>query len=511
VTDAVRTVPELLGRLERESPHLEVFRDARRRLTAAEAASAVARLEHALRSTGLGPGERLLIVSENDVATPALVLAAQRLGAWPALINARVGVAEVEAMCQCAQPRLVVHAVEASPAAQALADTVATEEWDDPATGRLRWQRLSAAKVHDTGASDVALLLFTSGTTGRSKAVMWSHAGLIALGRVLAQTRATMPGAIVQCAGPLSHIMGIANMMAALAAGATLQLMPRLDTPALVAAVEAGEVTHLSLVPTAYRRICDHLESTGRTLAGKGLHYISCGGAPLDPALMQRVERLFGLRLVNGYGMTECAPGSRTRADREAAADCIGWPEPGVEMKVDAEAGEQVGELLIRSATRMVGYFGAPGETAAVIRGDGWMATGDLALPLPDGSFRLVGRRKDMIIRSGFNVYPAEVEAALQALPQVRQAAVVGSPGYDGEEEVVAFVCLHAGVQPDAGAIIAALHDRLAPYKRPARVEFVEEFPLGPTGKVAKQVLSARLAADAQPSARPPASASRAR
>jgi long-chain acyl-CoA synthetase len=278
--------------------------------------------------------------------------------------------------------------------------------------------------------------------------------------------------------------------MAALAAGATLQLMPRLDVGALVRAIAAGEITHLSLVPTAYQRLCDYLESREASVQPSGLPYISAGGAPLDPTLKQRVERLLGLRLVNGYGMTECAPGSRTRPDRDAPANCIGWPEAGVEMRVD---GDDTGELLLRSATRMIGYFGAPGETAAMLRPDGWLATGDLARRLPDGSFELVGRKKEMIIRSGFNVYPAEVEAVLNSLPAVSQSAVLGRRLDDSNEEVVAFVRLHDPGSTDAATIAREAGKSLAPYKRPSRIVLVDEFPLGPTGKILKHRLGAGL------------------
>ncbi len=487
-------VPELLDRIAGTSPRAEAFRDPARRVSAEAAVQAVERLGERMRQAGVTPGQRVLIVSENDVATPLLLLAAQRIGAWPALANARVGSAELAAMRQCVSPRLTLYATDASAAAASLVSP-ACVPWIDEHAGAIQVQVAEddSTAAQGQGGDDVGLLLFTSGTTGRPKAVMWSHTGLVRLGRVLAQTRATRAGSVVQCAGPLSHIMGIANMMAALYVGATLQLMPRLDPPALVDAILAGDVTHLSFVPTAYQRLCDYLEARGLTLADRGLRYISSGGAPLDASLKSRVESLFGLRLVNGYGMTECAPGSRTRPDIESPADCIGWPEPGVEMKVDATGGETVGELLMKTSTKMLGYFGAPGETAAVIRDDGWVATGDLATQLPDGSFRLVGRRKEMIIRSGFNVYPAEVERALLSLPGVGQAAVVGLPTRDGNEEVVALVRMQANAAAEFALLGERLAALLAPYKRPSRIEFVDEFPLGPTGKIAKRVLRERL------------------
>ncbi len=478
--------PDFLAAHALGTPTRPAFRDAIRSVHWVDAATAVGRLAERLASAGLGVGDRMLIVSENNVATPLLILAAQRIGAWPAPVNARVGAAELAAMRACAHPSLVVYATDGSTSASVLARLESTEEWADLQCGSLLVARGMTTAGNASTRTNVGLLLFTSGTSGSAKAVMWSHDALVELGHVLARSRATMPGSVVQCAGPLSHIMGISNFMAALVAGATLQLMPKLDVAALIAAIQAGEVTHLSLVPTAYQRLCDYVEGDGFSLSGKGLRYISVGGAPLDPTLKIRVERLLGLRLVNGYGMTECAPGSRTRPDRDAPADCIGWPESGVEMKID---GDDTGELLMRSATMMLGYFGAPGEAAAILRPDGWLATGDLARRLPDGSFQLVGRKKEMIIRSGFNVYPTEVEAALNALPAVRESAVLGCKLADGNEEVVAFVQLRDAASQDVVSIASELAQRLAPYKRPARIVLVEDFPLGPTGKIAKHKL----------------------
>jgi long-chain acyl-CoA synthetase len=474
----------------REAPTRAAYRDATRTIDFSTAAQAVERLSQRLADLGLQPRERMLIVSENDLATPLLMLAAQRIGAWPAPVNARVGAAELAAMRTCARPALVLFATDASVAAAKLVERDVTQPWLDETCGTLHIARECNLDTSAAVDTNVALLLFTSGTTGRAKAVMWSHDGLAELGRVLAASRDTKAGSAVQCAGPLSHIMGISNFMAALAAGATLQLMPRLDVAALASAMAAREITHLSLVPTAYQRLCEYLDAHRISLQNAGLRYISAGGAPLDPTLKERVERLLGLRLVNGYGMTECAPGSRTRPDRDASASCIGWPEAGVDMKVD---GDETGELLIRSAMRMIGYFGAPGETAAMLRPDGWLATGDLARRLPDGSFELVGRKKEMIIRSGFNVYPAEVEAALNALPAVSQSAVIGRTLEDGNEEVVAFVRLREPGSTDAATLGHAAAERLAPYKRPSRIVLVDDFPLGPTGKILKHRLAAEL------------------
>jgi long-chain acyl-CoA synthetase len=449
-----------------------------------------------LRALGITGGERVLIVSENNVASAVWCLAAQAAGALPGILNARAGKGELKRIRELITPRVIVYAVEHAPAVAALLPAGGVQSVADEGCGRISFEVIEeshAARVMPAEV-DIGLLLFTSGTTGMPKAVMWRHEGLQALGEVLAHSRHTRPGSVVTAAGPLAHIMGIANLATALVAGAALHLMPRLDTAALARAIAAGELTHLSLVPTAYARLCDHLERESLTLAGSGLRYISSGGAPLDAALKARTEGLLGLPLVNGYGMTECAPGSRTRPEIDSPASCIGWPEEGTEMKLvetTPSGGTDVGELWMRSRSMMAGYFDDPQATAAALRSGGWLATGDLARRLEDGSYEIVGRCKDLIIRSGFNVYPAEVEGALSALPDVLLCGVVGCPEPDGNEQIVAFVQLREGSAPKPQELIAALRDHLASYKRPSRVILVDALPLGPTGKVQRARLQA--------------------
>ena len=324
------------------------------------------------------------------------------------------------------------------------------------------------------------------------KAVMLSHAALLDLGRALALSRQTSAGDVVHGVAPLSHIMGMSNLMAALYAGATLQLMPRLNVGEMAGAIAERSLTHLSFVPTVYTRLVEYIETHGVDVSRNKLRYISCGGAPLDPRLKRKVESVLGLRLVNGYGLTECAPGLRTRPDRDAAPECIGWPEAGVETRVVGNDGldAAAGELWLRSATMMMGYYGDPDQSAAALRPGGWLATGDLARVLEDGSMAIIGRCKEMIIRSGFNVYPAEVEAALNAIAQVLQSGVVGRRTTDGNEEVVAFVQFRAGQHLSSREIQRQLRASLAPYKCPTRIVILDALPAGPTGKIWK----ARLA-----------------
>jgi long-chain acyl-CoA synthetase len=255
-----------------------------------------------------------------------------------------------------------------------------------------------------------------------------------------------------------------------------------------------------------YARMCDYISANRIDLSRHRVRYLSAGGAPLDAGVKARVEELFGVRLVNGYGMTECAPGCRSRADLDAPAESIGWPEDGVEARIvkrsDAAAvgeavdvaGEETGELWLRSPSRMLGYYRDAAATAAALRPGGWLATGDLARWRPDRSIALVGRCKEMIIRAGFNVYPAEVEAAINRQPGVLQSGVVGRKQADADEEVVAFVQPRAGASLDVAALRTGLRAQLAPYKVPSRIVVVEQLPLGSSGKIHKAALTERAA-----------------
>ncbi len=494
----MKTEPlQTLRRWAEVAPDQQAVADADRSLTYSELNLAVTAAARRLELQGVQRADRVLIVAENNVATVVLLFAAQQLQAWPAIVNARAAPREIMAMRSCAAPSCVVYAVDGAQAALDLAVIEGAVIVDEPLLGRIMFARARDSPITPpvSTTQDVGLLIFTSGTLGTPKAVMWSRIALSNLGQILAASRSTERADVVNGMAPLSHIMGIANLMSALHAGAVLRLMARFELPALANAIANGELTHLSFVPTAYARLCAYIESHAIDLSRHRLRYISCGGAPLSSSLKYKVESLFGVRLVNGYGMTECAPGTRTRPDTAVPANCIGWPEAGVETRiVDEDRKEvgtgQTGELWLRSEAVMLGYFNNPEETAAALRPGGWLATGDLAQRAMDGSLSIVGRKKEMIIVSGFNVYPAEVEAALTSVPEVLLAGVVGRKRHDGEEEVIAFVQLRSAGAASEAEITARLRDLVAPYKRPARMVIVESLPLGQTGKISKVQLS---------------------
>jgi acyl-CoA synthetase (AMP-forming)/AMP-acid ligase II len=230
------------------------------------------------------------------------------------------------------------------------------------------------------------------------------------------------------------------------------------------------------------------------------LRYLYTGGGPLDPTLKHDVEALFGLPLHHGYGMTEYA-GSLfiTRMDKPRADTSSGEIVDGAELRIVGQDGlpardGEPGELWVRGPGVMRGYYRAPDLTAAALRPDGWLNTGDIGRLGPDGALFIVGRTKDLIIRSGFNVYPIEVESVINTYPPVRQSAVVGRPAGSGDEEVIAFVEMKDGEALDAAALQDYLTERLSPYKRPERIVRVASIPTTASGKLLKQQLRAMLA-----------------
>ncbi|MGP3791523.1 alpha/beta fold hydrolase [Pseudomonas sp. B392_1p] len=485
------------------TPLAPALSDATRSFDYGTLAAAIEELANLLRERGVEAGDRVLIVAENNVAAVAALFACQTLGAWPAVVNARLPAVELDGLRALVEPRIAVFAVADSVACTEHASNAGATPVDGLLAGPLALSptdpKASTEAEPEHAGDRVGLLIFTSGTTGRPKAVMHGHRGLLALGTILSRSRRVSSTDCYNGVAPLAHIMGVANLMSVIAAGASLRLMPRLELPQLAAAIATGEISHLSFVPTVYARLLDHIAAHGIDVSGHRLRYISSGGAPLDGTLQQRVQTLFGIPLVNGYGMTECAPGTRTPADRHSATGSIGFPEEGVEVRIvdpegaDVEDGA-IGELWMRTPAAMLGYYRNPDDTAATVRPGGWIATGDLGQRLADGALAVVGRQKEMIIRSGFNVYPAEVEAALNSLPEIAVSGVVGRPLGDGDEEVVAFVELRPGHDIDAAAIDAALRTLIAPYKRPSRIIPLPQLPQGSTGKIWKAKLASMAA-----------------
>jgi long-chain acyl-CoA synthetase len=352
-----------------------------------------------------------------------------------------------------------------------------------------------AAEIAGRGPSDTAVILYTSGTTGTPKGAELTHANL---GRNAAIAAWRLFGldahSVILGSLPLFHSFGqTCALNAAVLAGASVTLLPRFDPGRALEIIERDGVTIFMGVPTMYNALLNHPERDRFDVSS--LQLCVSGGASLPVELLHGFEQAFSCTILEGYGLSETSPvAAFNHPDRERKPGSIGTPIDGVEMKLlDATGGElangEVGEIVIRGHNVMKGYWRKPEATAEAISADGWFRSGDLGRMDEDGYFFIVDRKKDMIIRGGYNVYPREIEELLYSHPAVREAAVVGVPHAELGEEVAAAVAL----KPDARATEEELREfvkeQVAAYKYPRVVWFVDELPKTATGKILKREL----------------------
>ncbi|WP_097459889.1 class I adenylate-forming enzyme family protein [Mangrovitalea sediminis] len=456
---------------------------------------------------GLRPGDRLMVVSENGRALVALLLAASRMDVWVAVINARLAPNEIDAIRDNCQPRRILYTVEVSEDAARHAERHGAASVPAGDLGELAVGPLNAVDPLPVEAdgNQVAAMIYTSGTTGQPKGVMLTHRGILFISRVSGGMRLLAPGRNVYGVLPTSHVFGLSSVaIGALANGACLHTVPRFDPVDLVDALAHREIGVVQGVPAMYARTLEYLAREGVTLEAPSLVYLSAGGAPLDLDLKRRVESVFGTTLHNGYGLTEASPTvSQTRIGEINETVTVGKVLPGLEYRLILPMSRQevlrgeVGELWLRGPNIMKGYFRNEAATRAVLDDEGWLNTGDMGRVDVEGNLYIVGRSKELIIRSGFNVYPPDVEAVLNEHPLVTLSAVVGRP-VAGNEEVVAYV------QPVPGAALTEQElaefaaQRLSAYKRPSEIIFMDNLPATATGKILKGHLRdlARQSAD---------------
>lgn len=446
-------------------------------------------------AAGLSRGQRFVLVGENSADMVVALFAAIRTGAWAVPLNARLSGAEIDAICGHCEPRMVYFAGASSAEASAHAE----RRQAGSATATLPQGRLqvcagpgTAAEGSDADTQDVAVMIYTSGSTGLPKGVMLTHANLDFVTRASLQQAVLLQDDVIFHALPISHSFGLVSaLLCGLRAGGTLRLASRFSAPVLVEAITSGEITAFQGVPAMYARLHEWCQQHGRTLLPNRLRMVYIGGSLIDATRKAQTESLLGLRLHHGYGLTEAAPAA-TRTFGHAPPHDItaGWPIPGIEVEVQDDAGLPLaagerGEVCIRGPNVMKGYFRDPAQTRAAIDERGWLHTGDIGVFGPAGDLSIAGRSKEMIIRGGFNVYPAEIERAIAGFPGIAQSAVVGR-SVPGDEEVVAFVEPVAGCPVDTRALLAFLRERLAPYKVPTTIVTLAQLPATSTGKLLK-------------------------
>ena len=369
--------------------------------------------------------------------------------------------------------------------------------------GCLRWEALvrrarplDDAGVPRPGVDDTALLQYTGGTTGTPKGAILTHRNLLAN---MTQGRAWVPGLIdgeetVYAVLPLFHTFGLTLCLTfAMSIGATLVLLPRFDLDQMLTAIRRRPPTFLPAVPPIYERLATTAKERGVDLTS--IRYSFSGAMALPPETVQLWEKVTGGLLVEGYGLTECAPialGNPVSTGRRPGT--VGVPFPSTDIRIvdpddldhDRSIGER-GELLVRGPQVFSGYWNRPEDTAAVLLPGGWLRTGDIVIADAGGFVRIVDRIKELIITGGFNVYPSEVEDVLRQLPEIADAAAVGLPDGHGGENVVVAVVPADGAEIDATAVRAHCRRHLAGYKVPKKVIVVAELPRSQIGKVLRR------------------------
>jgi long-chain acyl-CoA synthetase len=347
------------------------------------------------------------------------------------------------------------------------------------------------AEVVQRSADDLAVILYTSGTTGTPKGAELTHANLGSnVGTVLEMFKIS-PDDTVLGALPLFHSFGqTCSMNACIKGGGCLTLLPRFEPAKALEMFSRDKVTVFMGVPTMYGAMLhDPSASSADTST---LRMAVSGGASLPGELMRAFEQQFGCAILEGYGLSETSPvASFNQPGQERKVGSIGTPVPGVEMKIVSEDGDELpqgepGEIAIKGPNVMRGYWNRPDATAEVMRGD-WFLSGDVGKKDEDGYYFIVDRIKDLIIRGGYNVYPREVEEVLYEHPAIREAAVVGVPHDEFGEEIGAAVALKEGADATADEIQAFVKEQVAAYKYPRQVWIVDDLPKGPTGKILKR------------------------
>jgi long-chain acyl-CoA synthetase len=346
-------------------------------------------------------------------------------------------------------------------------------------------------EVVDTEDSDTAVILYTSGTTGTPKGAELTHANLARNASVALTLFGLGSEAVTLGALPLFHSFGqTCSMNATVAEGGTLTMIPRFDPGKALEIIERDKVNVFMGVPTMYGALLHHADRERYDTST--LQLCVSGGSALPVELMRSFEDAFGCKILEGYGLSETSPvASFNHPDKERKPGSIGTPVEGVEMKaVDEDGNEvpqgEVGEIVIRGHNVMKGYWKRPDASADAIR-DGWFHSGDMATVDEDGYFFIVDRKKDMIIRGGYNVYPREIEEVIYEHPAVREAAVIGVPDEQYGEEVGAAIVLKDGAEASPQELREFVKEQVAAYKYPRRVWLVEELPKGPTGKILKR------------------------
>ncbi len=452
------------------------------------------RVASLLASAGVGRGDRVSLMMPNIPAFPVAFYGALAAGAVVVPMNPLLKSREVAYYLGDSGTRLLFAWRDvAGEAAKGAADVGAEViQVDDADLSSVLAGHSPAATSADADDTDDAVILYTSGTTGQPKGAQLTHSGLTRNARLTAETLLqNRPDDVMMGCLPLFHVFGLTcGLNATMLAGGTLTLLPRFDAGKALEIIARDRVTIFEGVPTMYAGMLHHPAADSADTTS--LRLCVSGGAAMPAEILRGFEQKFGCMILEGYGLSETSPvASFNHPHRPRKAGSIGTPVEGVEMRLVSDAGGpvpvgEVGEIAIRGHNVMKGYWGKPEATAEAIP-DGWFRTGDLARVDEDGYYYIVDRKKEMIIRGGYNVYPREIEEALHEHPAVAEVAVIGMPHAELGEEVGAAVALKPGADATPAELQQFVKERVAAYKYPRRVWLVASLPKGPTGKILRR------------------------
>jgi acyl-CoA synthetase (AMP-forming)/AMP-acid ligase II len=481
-----------------------------RRLTFAEFNRRTNQLARGLLAHGLRAGDRVCILNHNAIENVEAFFGALKAGGVFCPMNARLAPPEVSAIIADAEPALVVAGEEYLPKLAGISDLVVGKNLfviDREGAGSFESLLVgqSAERIEPDGADDdLAALIYTSGTTGRPKGVMWTHRNLFSSAHASAISRRTRSIDVALVAAPIYQAAGVGTILASTFRGNTVVLMNKFDPYDYLVTVEQERVTTALLIPVMLLKLLECPDLPDFNLSS--LRTVCYGSAPMPVTVLKRALARFDWRFVGACGATETSAGYIAildeydhmldgSPDMEARLRSVGHESINAEVRIfddedrELPAGE-IGEIVIRGNNVMAGYWRQPELTAEALR-HGWYHTGDVGYMDQDGYIFLVDRKKELIISGGFNVYPKEIEDALQSHPSVLQAAVVGKPHPIWGETPIAFVVLRQGKDlPDEQQLMAMLREKLADFKLPrGGIHFISELPINSAGKVVKHEL----------------------
>ena len=461
-------------------------------ITYAELDALTARAAGRLQARGVQPGDRVALALPNVLAFPVLYYGILRTGATVVPMNPLLKAREIEHHFRDSGAALaLVWRTVADDAHTAAAETgtdvVVVDH--DTVVAVAEWPIQPAVAAR--GDEDTAVILYTSGTTGTPKGAQLTHANLHRNAVTFVEMFDFGPDDVVAGCLPFFHAFGQSNALnAAITSGASISLVKRFDAARVLQLLDEHHVTVFEGVPTMYVAMLATADDLG-PVDTSGLRMCISGGAALPVEVLTGFEERFGAPILEGYGLTETSPTATFNRLGRTKPGSIGLPIDGVEIKlVDKHGADvpcgQIGEILIRGHNVMKGYWQRPDATAAAIV-DGWFHTGDMAVCDEDGFYFIVDRKKDIIIRGGYNIYPRELEELLYEHPAVLEAAVIGVPHPTHGEEVAAAITLRTGAQVTPEELRDYLRARVAPYKYPRHLWFVDQLPKGSTGKILKR------------------------